>query len=49
VVGVKVLRSIPELDQAAIDALKQWKYEPKIIDGKPRALIFTVTVRFQLK
>jgi TonB family protein len=49
VVGVKVLRSIPELDQAAIDALKQWKYEPKIIDDKPRALIFTVTVRFQLK
>jgi TonB family protein len=49
VVGVKVLRSIPELDQAAIDALKQWKYEPTIIDGKPRALIFTVTVRFQFK
>jgi TonB family protein len=49
VVGVKVLRSIPELDQAAINAVKQWKYEPKIIDGKPRALIFTVTVRFRLK
>ena len=46
---VMLLKSIPLLDQAAIDALKQWKYEPIIIDGKPRSIIFTVTVRFQLK
>src|SRR4030043_137473 len=44
VVSVKVLRSIPALDQAAIDAVKQWVYEPMIIDGKPRGVIFTVTV-----
>lgn len=44
-----VLRSIPALDQAAIDAVKQWVYEPFIIDGKPRGCIFTVTVRFTLK
>jgi TonB family protein len=49
VVGAKILKSIPELDQAAIDALKQWKYEPMIIEGKPSPLIFTVTIRFQLK
>jgi len=46
---VKVLRSIPELDQAAIDAVKQWVYEPKIIDGKPTGVIFTVTVAFRLQ
>ena len=45
----KILRSIPELDKAAIDAVKQWVYEPKIIDGKPRGVIFTVTVVFKLK
>jgi len=45
---VKILRSIPELDQAATDAVKQWVYEPKIIDGKPRGVIFTVTVQFKL-
>jgi TonB family protein len=45
---VKILRSIPELDQAAIDAVKQWVYEPKIIDKKPRGVIFTVTVVFKL-
>jgi protein TonB len=46
---VKVLRSIPLLDQSAIDAVRQWVYEPMIINGRPRPVIFTVTVRFQLK
>jgi len=45
----KVLRSIPELDQAAVDAVKQWVYEPVIINGKPKPSVFTVTVRFALK
>jgi protein TonB len=47
--GIKVLRSIPLLDQSAIDAVRQWIYEPMIINGRPRGVIFTVTVRFQLK
>ncbi len=47
--GIKVLRSIPLLDQSAIDAVRQWVYEPMIINGRPRGVIFTVTVRFQLK
>jgi protein TonB len=47
--NVKVLRSIPLLDQSAIDAVRQWQYEPMIINGRPRGVIFTVTVRFQLK
>jgi TonB family protein len=46
---VEILRSIPELDKAAMDAVKQWVYEPKIIEGKPRGVIFTVTVVFKLK
>jgi TonB family protein len=49
VIGARILRSIPILDQAAIDAVKQWKYEPLVIDGKPRKVLFTVTVRFMLK
>ena len=48
IAAVKVLRSIPLLDQAAIDAVKQWVYEPMVIDGKPREVTFTVTVRFDL-
>jgi TonB family protein len=46
---VKVLRSIPLLDQAAIDAVRQWEYEPAIIDGQPKQVTFTVTVRFDLE
>jgi protein TonB len=46
---VIVLRSIPLLDQAAIDAVRQWVYEPLVIDGKAVPVVFTVTVRFQLK
>ena len=49
VVDVRILRSIPLLDQAAIEAVKQWKYEPLIVDGKARSVIFTVTVNFILK
>ncbi|NOR53737.1 MAG: TonB family protein [Candidatus Aminicenantes bacterium] len=46
--GVKVLNSVPELDQAAIDAVKQWIYEPMIIDGEPRGVMFVVTCTFRL-
>jgi TonB family protein len=48
VVDARVLRSIPLLDKAAVDAVRQWKYEPLIIAGKPRKALFTVTVRFQI-
>jgi len=49
VASVKILRSIPLLDQAAVDAVRQWVYEPMVINGKPRGVIFTVTVTFKLK
>jgi TonB family protein len=49
VVDVRILRSVAPLDQAALAAVKQWKYEPLIIDGKARKVLFTVSVRFTLK
>jgi TonB family protein len=49
VIDAMVLRSVPFLDTAAMEALKQWEYEPLIINGKPVKAIFTVTVRFSLK
>jgi TonB family protein len=50
IVEVKISKSPHELlSKAAIDAVKQWKYEPMIIKGKPMAIIFTVTMTFKLK
>jgi protein TonB len=49
VVDLIVLRSIPLLDQAAIDAVRQWVYEPVVVNGKTVTAVFTQTIRFQLK
>ena len=43
----RVLRSIPILDDAALDAVRQWRYQPTTIDGKAVPVIMTVTVSFQ--
>ncbi len=47
IASAKVLKSIPELDQAAIDAVMQWRYEPMMANGKPRGVVFTVSVEFK--
>jgi periplasmic protein TonB len=47
---VKVLRSLhPILDQAAINAVKQWRYQPATLNGRPVKVYFTVTVKFTLR
>jgi TonB family protein len=45
--GAKVLRSIPLLDRAAIDAVRQWRFEPTELNGRPVPVIMTVTVNFR--
>ena len=45
----KVLRSIPLLDQAALDAVKQWEFTPTLLNGVPVPVIMTVTVNFTLQ
>ena len=47
--AAKVLRSVPELDRAAIDAVMQWKYTPTLLNGEPVKVIMTVTVTFSLQ
>ena len=46
VTDVRVLRSIALLDEAAMDAVRQWKYEPTLLNGVPVPIVMTVTVRF---
>jgi TonB family protein len=48
VMDAKVLRSIPLLDQAAIDAVMQWQYTPTLLNGVAVPVIMTVTVNFTL-
>ncbi len=45
---IVVLRSIPLLDQAAVDAVRQWRFTPTLLNGVPVPVIMTVTVAFNL-
>jgi protein TonB len=39
----------PELAQAAMDAAKQWQYEPTLLNGVPVEVVTTITVNFRLE
>jgi protein TonB len=45
---VRVLRSEPLLDKAAVDAVRQWRYAPLQLNGQAHPFILTVTVSFNL-
>ncbi len=49
VTDVKVLRSILLLDQAAIKAVKQWRYQPLVLNGQRVPFILVVTLSFNLR
>ncbi len=48
VIEVKVVSGPPLLYQAAVDALKKWKYEPTYLNDQPIAVQMVVTVTFTL-
>jgi len=48
VVDARVLRSVPLLDEAAVDAVRQWKFTPTLLNNEPVSVIMTVTVNFTL-
>jgi protein TonB len=45
---VKVISGPPLLQQAAKDALRQWKYEPARLDGQPVAIHLSVVMKFRI-
>ena len=46
----RVLHSVvPLLDQAALDAVRQWAYEPSLLNGDPVTVVMTVVVNFALQ
>lgn len=46
VADARVVKSVPLLDQAALDAVRQWHYQPSLLNGVPIAVVMTVTVKF---
>jgi protein TonB len=46
--NVKVLRSIPLLDKAAIEAVRQWRYSPVILNGIRVPFVLTVVMSFSI-
>ena len=46
VIDAKIVRSIPMLDQAALDAVRQWEYTPALLNGKPVPVVINVTINF---
>ena len=45
----RIVRSIPALDQAALDAIYQWEFTPTIVDGQAVPVMLTMTVQFALQ
>ena len=46
--NLRVISGHPLLIQSALDAVKQWKYKPTLLNGEPVDVITTVTVNFNL-
>ncbi len=46
--NARVIRPVPGLENAALDAVLQWEFLPTLINGQPVPVIMTVTVNFTL-
>lgn len=48
VAEVRVVKPLPHgLSEATVDAVKQWKFEPGMKDGKPVPVIFNITMNYK--
>jgi protein TonB len=47
--SVRVLGSQPLLDDAAVRAVREWRYTPTELNGVPVPVLMTITVRFSLE
>jgi len=46
--NLRVMSGHPMLVTSALDAVKQWKYKPYILNGEPVEVETTITVKFTL-
>lgn len=47
--SVRVLKGVPLLDEAALTAVRQWRFTPALLNGQPVPVVMTVTVNFELR
>jgi len=45
---VRVERGLPVLAQAAIEAVKQWRYRPYLLNGEPVEVDSQITINFTM-
>ena len=43
---LRVISGHTLLQEAAIEAVKQWRYKPQLLNGQPIEVITTITVNF---
>jgi TonB family protein len=43
------VKAHPELAQAAVDAVQQWRFEPTLLNGSPVEVVMSVSVSFSLE
>ena len=48
ITSVKALKGDPQLTKAAVEAVKQWKYKPYLLNGEPVEITTQVTINFKL-
>ena len=49
VTQLRVIKSAPMFDQAALDAVRQWRYTPSLYGSHPVSVLMSITVRFTLQ
>jgi protein TonB len=47
--NLTVVRGHPLLNEAAIEAVRQWRYKPQKLNGQPIEVITTITVNFSFQ
>jgi protein TonB len=48
VTQIRVVKSVPLLDQAAVEAVRHWRYTPSMYYGRAVSVLMTITIRFTL-
>ena len=46
---IRVLKSVPLLDGAAVTAVSGWRYTPTLLNGVPVSVLMTITINFTLQ